>query len=94
MQPLTDGDPELRHDMHQRTGGTELRHLPQDQLPNVLFVEQLAQILLLTHGGVRRALNRGEYGSFGRIGRRLFVRRETLLAALKAREVDVQWPVR
>jgi hypothetical protein len=58
-------------------------------LPEVLFVPDLSMVLGgLTFSATRRAVLRGDCGPFLRIGRRIAVRREALLDALAAREVD------
>jgi hypothetical protein len=58
-------------------------------LPEVLLVPDLAAVLGgLTPSATRRAVLRGDFGPFVRIGRRLAVRREALLDALAARELD------
>lgn len=53
----------------------------------LLFVDDLCAILKLTAGAIRKALHRREFGPYLHIGRRLAVRRESLLATLKAREI-------
>ena len=56
-------------------------------LSGILFVSDLAQVLQLTPGAIRKMLHRGELGPYFYIGRRLAVRRESLIATLKAREI-------
>ena len=62
-------------------------HLSALEDPILLFVDDLSDILKLTRGAVRKAIQRGEFGPYLYIGRRLAVRRESFVAALKAREI-------
>lgn len=58
-------------------------------LPEILFVPDLALALGgVSHRSARRAVLHGDCGPFLRIGRRLAVRRESLLEALRAREIQ------
>ncbi len=54
-------------------------------LPAVLDTSVLAEVLGLTENGVRAMLRRGELPSF-RLGRRVLVRREALLAVIYRQE--------
>lgn len=60
-----------------------------EPLPPILFVADIARLLSFTRGAARKAVSRGELGDFGRVGRRLFVRREVLLTALGRSETRV-----
>lgn len=57
-------------------------------LREVLFVADLSELLGITESAVRKALASGELGPYGVLGRRLFVRRESLAAHLMSLEVD------
>jgi hypothetical protein len=57
-------------------------------LPEILFTPDLALALGgITPSAARRAVLRGDCGPYLRIGRRIAVRRESLLAALAEREM-------
>ena len=63
-------------------------------LPELLFIPDIALALGVTEGAARKAVLRGDCGTYIRLGRRLAVRRESFLAALEAREIDpVRLPV-
>lgn len=55
---------------------------------DVLDLGALAVMFGMTRSGARRALLRGDLGPFFTVGRRLFVRRAAMLAAVQAREVS------
>lgn len=57
-------------------------------LPLLLFVPDIAAATRVRESAARKAVLRGDYGAYLRLGRRLALRRETFLAALKAREID------
>lgn len=60
-------------------------------LPEILFVADLCGVLGgISPSAARRAVLRGECGAYVRICRRIAVRRESLIEALKAREVAVE----
>ena len=56
-------------------------------LPEVLFVLDIALILGVKRSAARKAIRRGDCGPYLRLGRRLAVLRESLLEALREREV-------
>lgn len=56
-------------------------------LPLVMFVPDVALALQVTPATARRAILAGRCGPYSRIGRRLVVRRDALLAAIAEREV-------
>lgn len=56
-------------------------------LPEVLDLGAIGAAFGMTRNGARRAVLRGDYGPYFTIGRRIFVRRESMLAAFKAREI-------
>lgn len=56
-------------------------------LPDVLDLGAVAVAFGMTRSGARRAVLRGDLGPYSRIGRRVFLRRDSILSALKAREV-------
>ncbi len=56
-------------------------------LPEVLDLAAVGRAFGLTRSGARRAVLRGELGPFFTVGRRMFLRRDSLLAAVAAREV-------
>lgn len=60
-------------------------------LPEILFIPDLALALLTSESTARRAVLRGDCGPYLRFGRRLAVRRESLLDSLEARETAA-WP--
>ncbi len=60
---------------------------PWADLPHVLFVKDLMVIFDLTAGAIVKAFHRGEFGPYFYVGIRLAVRRESLLATFKAREI-------
>lgn len=57
---------------------------------DVLDLGALAALFGMTRSGARRALLRGDLGPYFTVGRRLFVRRAAMLAAVQAREVTPQ----
>lgn len=59
--------------------------LKRAALPEVLFVEDLAEVLQVSPAGARRLLRSGECGPHARLGRRLYVLRTTLIQALEDR---------
>jgi len=54
----------------------------------VVSLDALAAVFGMTASGARRAVLRGEFGPYFRVGRAMFLRRTSILAALAAREVD------
>jgi hypothetical protein len=56
-------------------------------LPEILFVPDVALALQIGRPTARRMILAGECGPFMRVGRRLAVRRESLLRALAEREI-------
>jgi hypothetical protein len=60
----------------------------RSNLPEVLRVEDVAAVFGVKLGAARKAIVRGWCGPYSRVGRRLFVRRESFLAAFKSREVQ------
>lgn len=67
-----------------------VRHAGHDEGARiVLFVEDLTRALGRSASTVRRLIRRGELGPFNRIGGRLCVRRDALLAHLADHEVPV-----
>lgn len=63
------------------------RALGRALLPEVVLAEDIALALHVTPSAARCMVHRGELGAYLRLGRRLCVRRESLLAALQAREI-------
>ena len=60
----------------------------RSELPLVLLTEDVAAVLgLQTASAARRCILRGEVGPYIRRGRRLLLRREAFLEALRQREV-------
>lgn len=57
-------------------------------LPDLARVEDVGALLGMTVSGARRLILRGGLGPFVRVGRRIILRRESILAALREREVD------
>ena len=60
-------------------------------LPEILFVPDVAVALQVSASTARRAVLRGDCGPYFRLGRRLAVRRASLLDALASRERQA-WP--
>lgn len=57
-------------------------------LPEILLVPDVGLAFGLTPSAARKAILRGDCGPYLRIGRRLAVRRDSFLAALRELEVD------
>jgi len=55
-------------------------------LPELIDDETLALALRMSRRAARRELRQGRFGPYSRIGRRLFVRRESLLDAIASQE--------
>ena len=55
-------------------------------LPEVLDLGAVALAFGMTRSGARRAVVRGDLGPYFTVGRRLFLRRDAMLAAVAARE--------
>lgn len=71
------------------------KHLPPKEdplkrslIPDILETEDLALHFRLSRQRACELLKRGDFGPYARVGRRYVVRRESLLHALEAREVD------
>jgi len=62
-------------------------------LPEILFVLDIGLAYGLTPSAARKAILRGDCGPYFRIGRRLAVRRESFLAALREQEIDPRSPL-
>ena len=56
-------------------------------MPEVLDVRALGIHFRMTPSAALRALKRGDFGAFFFVGKRRFVRRDSMLAAFEAREV-------
>lgn len=56
-------------------------------LPEVMDLAAVATAFRMTRSGARRAVLRGDLGPYSRVGRRIFLRRVSVLDALKSREV-------
>jgi len=63
-------------------------------LPEILFVPDVGLAFGLVLSAARKAILRGDCGPYLRIGRRLAVRRESFLAALRGQEIDPRTPQR
>lgn len=61
-------------------------------LPEICHAEDVALALGTSTPAARRLMRRGDCGPVARFGRRLVVRRDALLAAIAAREVDRAGP--
>jgi len=61
--------------------------LLRSALPEVCWVPDLALVLQVAKSTARRLVKSGALGQYGRLGRRIYCRRATLLAALAEREV-------
>jgi hypothetical protein len=62
--------------------------IPRDDArTDVLDIAGIANEFRMTRSGARRALKRGDFGAYFLVGRRAFVRRASMLAAVAAREV-------
>jgi hypothetical protein len=57
------------------------------RLPEVMDLGAIASAFGMTRSGARRAVLRGEFGPYFRVGRRAFVRRDSMLDTFTAREV-------
>ncbi len=62
-------------------------------LPEILFAPDVGTALGLTVSAARKAILRGDCGPYLRIGRRLAVRRDSFLAALRELEIDPRAPL-
>src|SRR5262245_37123079 len=56
-------------------------------LPEILLIADLALAFRMTPSGTARAVHRGLFGPWGRVGRKIVLRRESVLATLRSREV-------
>jgi hypothetical protein len=56
-------------------------------LPEILLTSDVALVLDLSLSGARKAIVRGDFGPYLRLCRRLAVRRESFLEALRGREL-------
>lgn len=71
-----------------RTGGAVSdTHSAPAVLAEVLDLGAVAAAFGMTRSGARRAVIRGDFGPYFNVGRRIFLRRESMLEAVKAREV-------
>jgi hypothetical protein len=61
--------------------------LLRSALPEVCWIPDLALVLQVTPSSARRLVQSGALGQYGRLGRRIYCRRATLLTALAEREV-------
>lgn len=78
------GSADSPHDLRSSTpcaAGTDLAALPE-----ILTVEDVAQIAHVSVSTARRQIRSGSCGPWTRMGRRLVVRREAFLEAIRARE--------
>ena len=62
-------------------------HMTTMSLPELLSVSALADLFGASEPAIRRGLARGQYGPYLKVGRRLFVRRDSLDEFLREREV-------
>lgn len=62
------------------------------RLPDLVRAPDLAALLHVGVGAARRLITRGAVGAYCRLGRQLCVRRDSLMAALAAREVTPPAP--
>jgi len=59
------------------------------EIPEVMTTADVARWAgFKSRSGARRAIKRGDYGSYSKVGGRIRVRRESFLAALEAAEVE------
>lgn len=68
----------------------DLRRLRLPEL--ILLADLVAASLFVSISGARRAVLRGDLGPYTKLGRRLVLRRDSLLEALEAREVRPRDP--
>ncbi len=61
-------------------------------LPEIMFVPDVALATGTGDSAARKAIVRGDYGPYFRVGRRLAVLHESFIAALKAREIEPGLP--
>ena len=57
-------------------------------LPEVLRDEDVSLVTGQSRPATRKAIIRGDFGRWGRVGRQLLIRRDEFLAALAAREIQ------
>jgi len=70
-----------------RPGGQESARDDADGLPVILFIPDVARVTQVAQSAARKAVLRGRYGAYLRLGRRLAVLRSTFLKALQRQEV-------
>lgn len=57
-------------------------------LPELLATEDVALVLRVGVSAAQKAISAGTLGPYSRIGRRIYVRREVLLEAIRSQEVS------